>query len=82
VHDSEDSARAAYKSVSQTFQRCISDWRREADVLSPGADLVALSSLLLVGKGDFADMEWAIALDRHEADGEIDWHVSVGLAYY
>jgi hypothetical protein len=79
----EADAEAAFTTISQSMEACLTDWDRHRDVsLAPEAGMTAVRSLVLGGTGEFVDMEWLLSLDRHQTDQMTDWHVSLALTYF
>lgn len=82
VFGSEAEADANFGGLTSTFRACLSGW--ESSVGTPGepeGEYTPLKGYIIAGKGDFADMEWYLELDRHTFGDGTDWHVYAALSY-
>ncbi len=83
VSGSESEAVELFDYFAETLDTCIPDWARSTENPDAAGDgLTALRTLTLMGEGDFEDFEWIVTLDRHDEDGAVDWHISVGSSLY
>lgn len=80
---SEAEAVGIYDEALALFDACLADWTREDLALeNSGAEFTSLRALIAVGPDEFGDLEWFLALDRHNRPEGPDWHVSLGLTYF
>jgi hypothetical protein len=83
VSTSESEAVELFDHFAETLDICIPGWAKSTenpDAVDDG--LTPLRTLTLTGEGDYEDFEWLVTLDRHDEDGAVDWHISVGSSLY
>lgn len=83
VADSASETVELFDHFVDTLDACIPGWGRSTDNPATAGDgLTALRTLTLIGEGDYEDFEWIVTLDRHDENGAVDWHTSVGASLY
>jgi hypothetical protein len=83
VFDSLASAQAAMNAHAASIVACRPGW--DVEQQQPATQAAdgrrSREGAYYSGKGDQADLEWAVFMEEHTIDGGRDWHVWVGLAY-